>query len=122
MKLLADTGAECLIASAGSLPLTELSKSAPSSRQVIWVVEETSRQMDWSGSFDEARGKVDVSVWHELIEQNEARASSELPSSGGIEAADVSLVWLARQNAAPKIVQFSQKVSLLQSSYIHTRY
>ena len=72
-----ESKADILIAGAGSLPLKELLPKYPHLKQVIWVVERTSRHMDWNEVGEGEGGKADIAVWHDIID--EKQASSELP-------------------------------------------
>ncbi|KAJ9629871.1 hypothetical protein H2203_002255 [Taxawa tesnikishii (nom. ined.)] len=110
MKLLNDTGADCLIAAAGSLPLEEVCSKVSGIEQVTWVVESTSRHMDWTGAPEEAKGKVRVSVWHELVDDGKAQASSELPSNDeSPELGRIVTIWHEKHGGASQIVEFTQK-------------
>ena len=72
-----ESKADTLVAGAGSLPLKDLLPKYPSLKQVIWVVERTSRHMDWNEVGEGERGKVEIAVWHDIID--EKQTSSELP-------------------------------------------
>jgi acyl-CoA synthetase (AMP-forming)/AMP-acid ligase II len=80
VELLVSTGADALIAQAGSVPLADVTRGASSLRQIIWTVEKTSRHMDWSEVPEGIGGKIDVSVWHELV-QDQKSGVSQLPST-----------------------------------------
>ena len=108
LKLLQESGADSLIANAGSLPLSDLCRVVPSLEQIVWVVEKTSRHMDWSGTPEEAEGRVTVRVWHDLVQ--ESQGSAELPA--GVVPGNVSMVWMAKQGVPTEIVEFTQKVRL----------
>ena len=73
-----ETKADILVASAGTLPLKELLPKYPNLKQVIWVVERTSRHMDWNEVGEGEGGIAEVAVWHDIID--EKQTSSELPS------------------------------------------
>ncbi|KAK5137737.1 hypothetical protein LTR08_007308 [Meristemomyces frigidus] len=66
-ELLNATDADALICAAGNLPLDGLAKQCPALRQLTWVVEKTSRHMDWSGAPGAAHDHLQVSVWHDLV-------------------------------------------------------
>lgn len=80
-ELLKATDANALICAAGSLPLDDLCQTCPSIRLVTWVVEKTSRHMDWNGVPDSARGRLSVGVWHDIVEENASAATPVLPSN-----------------------------------------
>lgn len=99
---LKSTRADCLIAEAGALPLAEC---ADTIKQVVWVVEQTSRHMDWTEVPEDVGGKIEVSVWHELVK--DAQNGTDLPTdlkSGNI----VTLSWQAKSSSY-EVVEFTQK-------------
>ena len=75
--ILVETKADILVAGAGSLPLEELLQKYPNLKQVIWVVERTSRHMDWNEVGEGEGGKAEIAVWHDIIDDKQT--SSELP-------------------------------------------
>ena len=79
VDILRDTKPHVLIAVAGSLPLESLSPAVKSIKQVIWFVEKTSRQMDWTEVPKEIGGEVEVDAWHELLQNHQDVSSSSQP-------------------------------------------
>jgi hypothetical protein len=74
VSALKTTGADALVAAAGSLPLEMLSNSNATLKQVVWVVEKTSRHMDWTDVPEGLGGSIDVSVWHETVQDHHGDA------------------------------------------------
>ncbi|KAF1997022.1 hypothetical protein P154DRAFT_471764 [Amniculicola lignicola CBS 123094] len=106
IDLLNATGADSLIAQAGSLPLADVGKGVARLRQVIWTVEETSRHMDWNEIPEGIGGKIDVSVWHQLVQDHKATPGT-LPENRG-EAANVVFLWQEAVGKGAEIVEFTQ--------------
>jgi acyl-CoA synthetase (AMP-forming)/AMP-acid ligase II len=106
-ELLNQTKADALIAEAGSVPLADVGKGVSSLRQVIWTVEKTSRHMDWNEVPEGIGGKIDVSVWHQLV-QDLKIAFPELPKDAG-KAPNVAFLWQERVGKAAEIVEFTQQ-------------
>ncbi|KXS95654.1 hypothetical protein AC579_10368 [Pseudocercospora musae] len=108
---LSGTGADGLVCAAGNLPLDDLSQTCKNLRLLTWVVEKTSTHMDWNGVPDEAAGRLVVSVWHDVVEENKATATTELPSNEtGDTPGDIVTVWQPFDPAIlPQIVPFTQK-------------
>jgi hypothetical protein len=71
VSILKTANADALVAAAGSLPLEMLSKGNSSLKQLVWVVEKTSRHMDWTEIPEGLGGSIDVSVWHETIQDHQ---------------------------------------------------
>lgn len=112
IQYLLPIGPDCLLAPAGTLSPQILLQSCPSLKRFIWVVEETSRQMDWKASAED--GGVKLAVWHDIIEEKRQSASSELPSEPeGFGPPPIVAAW--QGNKGPihfEMVGYSQKVSV----------
>ncbi|KAJ4346719.1 uncharacterized protein N0V89_010651 [Didymosphaeria variabile] len=107
IELLSKTNADSLVAEAGSVPLADVGKGVSSLRQVIWTVEKTSRHMDWNEVPEGIGGKTDVSVWHQLVQDQKA-GSPELPKDAG-KAPNVVFLWQEGAGKAAEIVEFTQQ-------------
>ncbi|KAF2436922.1 acetyl-CoA synthetase-like protein [Tothia fuscella] len=108
IDLLKQTNADVLIAEAGSLPLQDLTKTYKSLKQVIWVVEESSRHMDWTEIPNDIGGKIDVSVWHQLV-QDHQETSATLPNLRPEELGKIVTVWLGKPGSPAQIVEFTHR-------------
>nr|POE87397.1 hypothetical protein CFP56_29986 [Quercus suber] len=107
-ELLNAVGADALVCAAGNLPLDDLASSCKPLRQLTWVVEKTSRHMDWNGVPDAAADRLKVNVWHDVIEDRRAAATSTMPSD--ITPGDLISVWQPTDPAQKaEIVTFTQK-------------
>ena len=116
--ILVETKADILVAGAGSLPLQELLQKYPSLKQVIWVVERTSRHMDWNEVGEGEGGKAEIAVWHDIID--EKQTSSELP--GDIPEGTVTNVVMVTKDEwsamdSYELTEFTQAVRHSHSSY-----
>ena len=110
VTLLQVSRATCLVASAGSLPLDLVCSGASGVKQITWVVEESSKQMDWAGVPDSIQGKATVSVWHDLVRENKDKVSPEVPDFNDAIPGDLWTVWQATRNSSPQLVPFNQQV------------
>ena len=108
IDLLKRTKAEHLVAQAGSLPLGDLTADVKSLKNVTWVVEPTSRHMDWHEVPSEIGGEVEVSVWHELVEEQAEKHDSTLPTSH--QPGNIVTIWQHPDLSEPDIVEFTQSV------------
>jgi len=109
IELLIRTGADALVAAAGSIPLANVTKGVSGLRQVIWTVEKTSRHMDWNEVPEGIGGKIDVSVWHELV-QDQKSGTLELPQDS-TKAPNLLFVWQDAVSRSAELVEFTQQVS-----------
>ncbi|KAL1304144.1 hypothetical protein AAFC00_000571 [Neodothiora populina] len=108
LQWLNEAGADALIAGAGSLPLLELSKNVPKLSQLIWVVEKSSRHMDWDGTPESAAGNLSVAVWHDLLEQANGTDSTDLPTTDE-PLGSVTTFWQEETGGPARLVEFTQK-------------
>jgi hypothetical protein len=112
-KLLEQTQAHCVVATAGSLPLAGLTQSVSSLRQVIWVTDPANMHMDWQGAPEnETGGKLDVSVWDSLVTEASS-TSSELPKNDeSVVPGNLIFLWQKSINSSAEVVEFTQKVRI----------
>ena len=113
--MLAESKADVLVAPAGAVPLKRLLRKYPGLKQVVWVVERTSRHMDWNEVPEGEGGKADIAVWNDIID-DKASASSELPTE--IPGGNLPNLLTVEEDSMSafdsfEIVEFTQKVPQL---------
>ncbi|TGO64403.1 hypothetical protein BCON_0007g00530 [Botryotinia convoluta] len=79
IELIQKSKADTVIAAVGSFPFDVVTKSYPALQQMIWVVDDGSKHMDWNEIPKGTGGAVNVSTWQEILQDQEAHAGSELP-------------------------------------------
>lgn len=113
-NMLRTTHAEILITSAGSISLQGLLAQHPALKQVIWVVEGTSRHMDWNEVPEGVGGNAEIAVWHDIIEERKSSVSTDFPADD--PAKPPTNVITISQDASKRefeIVEFTQQVGLI---------
>ncbi|TVY52365.1 hypothetical protein LCER1_G004606 [Lachnellula cervina] len=94
ISLLQKSGADTVIAAVGSFPFDVISKSYPALKQLIWVVDEGSKHMDWNEVPKGTGGPVNVSTWQDIIQDAAPNAGSDLPLvDRASEAKNVVAFW-----------------------------
>ncbi|KAL8711487.1 MAG: hypothetical protein Q9220_004145 [cf. Caloplaca sp. 1 TL-2023] len=111
-KMLKAANADTLILPAGSVALQGLLEQQPGLKQVIWVVERTSRHMDWNEVPEGVGGNADIAVWHDIIEERKSSVSADPPSNSDGKAPTNLIAIL--EKAADKsngfdVVEFTQE-------------
>ncbi|KAI7696453.1 acetyl-CoA synthetase-like protein, partial [Hortaea werneckii] len=104
------TSADALVCEAGNLPLEDLAKQCSNLRLLTWVVEKTSRHVDWNGGPTSSKNNLNVSVWHELVESaSSSIAPAPLPSNqAGEQLGNIITVWQpADPQSKPEITTFT---------------
>jgi acyl-CoA synthetase (AMP-forming)/AMP-acid ligase II len=117
IDLLRQTGADTLIAQAGSVPLSDVGKGVPGLRRVIWNVAKSSRHMEWSEVPEGIGGSIDVTVWHELL-QDTTNGDASLPTSTS-KAPNVVFLWQEAVSKPAEIVEFTQQVCCWSHKRMH---
>jgi hypothetical protein len=105
VEILKTTKADSLVAAAGSLPLEFITEGYPSLKHLIWVVEKTSRHMDWTEVPEGLGGSIDVTVWHELVHDH--TESLALPDAASSALGDITTIWQPEPGQPGEIVTFT---------------
>lgn len=71
--------AELLIAEAGAVDLSVVTKGNQQLSHVLWVAKQGSRHMEWDQVPEGIGGRLEVAVWHELVKDKKGSITSELP-------------------------------------------
>ncbi|KAH8702238.1 hypothetical protein BGW36DRAFT_336653 [Talaromyces proteolyticus] len=86
--------AHALVAEAGAVDLTIVTKGNAQLKQVIWVAKQGSRHMDWNDVPEGIGGNVDVSVWHEVVKDKKTLTDTEVPAyDPKTETPSLSAIW-----------------------------
>ncbi|KAI9847906.1 MAG: hypothetical protein M1837_001423 [Sclerophora amabilis] len=108
-EFLQKTQPDFLVAAAGVFPLSDLVEQYAGLKEIIWVVEQGSRHMDWNENVGNSRGSLEVSVWHNVVEENERAAVNELPSGQpSDESTNLVTIWQKEKHDSGEIIEFSQ--------------
>ncbi|MCJ1475814.1 hypothetical protein MMC13_004478 [Lambiella insularis] len=103
--ILHSTNADILIAPAGTVPAEHLAMSCPNVRQAIWVVEETSRHLDFGANPSKTQTAVE---WHEIVDEAESsNTASDLPSNQ--EIPNIISIYQKKQPSSYDVVEYTQK-------------
>jgi len=80
ISLLQKSKADTVVAAVGSFPFDVITKSYPALQQLVWVVDEGSKHMDWNEVPKGTGGPVNVSTWQEIIQDAAPTAGVKLPA------------------------------------------
>ncbi|KAI1305642.1 hypothetical protein F5Y03DRAFT_355415 [Xylaria venustula] len=109
ISMLQQSGADTVVTVPGTFPFDSVVKSYPALRQLIWVVDEGSKHLDWNEVPKGMGGKVNVSTWQDILNDQPQTAGTELPSVDSQAAApDVVLFWVSKGNSVEELVRFTQ--------------
>ncbi|KAL8677181.1 MAG: hypothetical protein Q9186_006357 [Xanthomendoza sp. 1 TL-2023] len=109
-QMLKTTHTDTLITAAGSIPLHGLLQQHPGLKQVIWVVERTSRHMEWNEVPEGVGGKAEIAVWHDIIEERKSSVSVDLPANNADNpAANVITISQDASKEEFEVVEFTQQ-------------
>jgi hypothetical protein len=110
--------ADVLIAEAGSLDLSLVTKDNAQLSIVLWVAKYGNRHMDWNESPDNVKGSLKVAVWHELVEEFKDLASYEVPEyDPKTEAPAVNTVWPSSSQSG-QFIDFKPEVRIHRPHFV----
>ena len=107
LEILRETQVDRLVAPAGTIPMGRLQRACPCIKEAIWVVEETSRQLDWKSP----SSSLTASTWHDVIEAGQKTVSDSPPESDDVPVPAVAAVETGNDGKAFEIVEYSQQVN-----------
>jgi hypothetical protein len=80
IKLLKKSRADTVVAAAGSFAFDAVVKSYPALKQLVWVVDEGSKHMDWNEVPTGTGSAVNVSTWQDIIQDQDPSVGMDLPA------------------------------------------
>lgn len=108
ITMLRRSAADTVVALPGSFPFETVFKSYPSLRQLIWVVDEGNRHLDWNEVPQGVGGSVNVATWQDIVQESPADAGKELPPmEGQSEPQDITIFWQSKPGVMEEMVRFT---------------
>ncbi|KAK4137659.1 acetyl-CoA synthetase-like protein [Trichocladium antarcticum] len=108
ISMLRRSAADTVVTAPGSFPFDVVVKNYPSLRQLIWVVDDGSKHMDWNEVPEGSGGTVTVSTWQDTINDNSVDAGKDLPPiEGQEEPCDVTIFWQPKAGQQEDMVRFT---------------
>ncbi|KAK4204246.1 hypothetical protein QBC40DRAFT_345541 [Triangularia verruculosa] len=108
ISMLRRSAADSVVTAPGSFPFDTVIKSYPSLRQLVWVVDEGSKHMDWNEVPQGTGSKVNVSTWQDIINDSPIDAGKSLPPlENQPEPKDVTIFWQQANNQQEEMVKFT---------------
>ncbi|KAK4127635.1 acetyl-CoA synthetase-like protein [Parathielavia appendiculata] len=108
ISMLRRSDADIVVTAPGSFPFNLVVQNYPSLRQLIWVVDEGSKHMDWNEIPQGAGGSVNVTTWQDVLYEGSANSGNELPPlQGQREPSDVIVFWQSKPGQEEEMVQFT---------------
>ncbi|CAG8956352.1 hypothetical protein HYFRA_00003733 [Hymenoscyphus fraxineus] len=80
ISFLKQSKSDAVVAAVGSFPFDVVSKSYPALKQLVWVVDDGSKHMDWNEVPTGTGGPVNVSTWQEIIQDASPSSGADLPA------------------------------------------
>ncbi|KAI1103272.1 hypothetical protein F4804DRAFT_235625 [Jackrogersella minutella] len=109
ISMLQRSGADTVVTTPGAFPFDNAVKSYPGLRQLIWVVDEGNKHLDWNEVPKGIGGSVNVSTWQDILNDNPVTAGTELPAvDPKAEIQDVIFFWQSKPGTLEEMVRFSQ--------------
>lgn len=108
ISMLRQASADTVIALPGSFPFDTAVKNYPSLKNVVWVVDEGNRHMDWNEVPKGMGGKLNVATWQDIVQDSPADAGKELPPlADQHKAPGITVFWLNKPDETEEMVDFT---------------
>ncbi|KAG5958469.1 hypothetical protein E4U58_005362 [Claviceps cyperi] len=109
VNMLRRSAVDTVVTASGSFPLDSVVKTYSLIRQLIWVVDDGSRHMDWNDVPEGTGGSVNVTTWQDLVNDTPARTLTELlPVDKDQVPQDIVMFWQDKAGDIGEMVRFSQ--------------
>ncbi|KAG6119991.1 hypothetical protein E4U13_007056 [Claviceps humidiphila] len=109
INMLTRSAVDTVITASGSFPLDSVVKTYSLIRQLIWVVDDGSRHMDWNDVPEGTGGSVNVTTWQDLVSDSPASTLTELPPVDKDQVPqDIVTFWQDKAGNIGEMVRFSQ--------------
>ena len=108
VSMLRRSAADTVVTAPGSFPFDVAVRHYPSLRQLVWVVDDGSRHMDWNEVPQGAGGSVNVATWQDIVNDSPQDAGRALPPlEGQPEPRDVTVFWQGPPGQQEEMVRFT---------------
>ena len=108
ISMLRRSATDTVVTAPGSFPFDVIVKSYPALRQLIWVVDDGSKHMDWNEVPQGTGGTVNVSTWQDIINDSPLDAGKTLPPlEGQQEPRDITMFWQSKPGQQEEMVRFT---------------
>ncbi|OBT67465.1 hypothetical protein VE03_03062 [Pseudogymnoascus sp. 23342-1-I1] len=98
--------ADTLVTAVGNLPFDAVTKDYAGLKNLIWVVDEGSKHLDWDEIPTGSGGAINVSTWQEVVEE-QSSVSSELPPLDKTSSKNVLSFWFPENNEPGELVEYT---------------
>lgn len=107
VEMLKASGADTLITAVGNLPFDAVTKEYVGLRNLIWVVDDGNKHLDWDEIPTGSGGAINVSTWQEVVEEHSS-VSSELPPFDKTTPNNVLSFWFPENNEPGELIEYTQ--------------
>lgn len=109
ISMLRRSAVDTVVTAPGAFPFDTVVKGYPALRQLIWVVDDGTRHLDWNEIPEGTGGSVNVATWQDIVNDAPAAAGAELPPLDPTNAPqDVVAFWETKPGQMEEMVRFSQ--------------
>ncbi|KAG6124910.1 hypothetical protein E4U12_007808 [Claviceps purpurea] len=109
INILRRSAVDTVVTASGSFPFDSVVKAYSLIRQLIWVVDDGSRHMDWNDIPEGTGGSVNVTTWQDLVNETPDSTLTELPPVDKDQVPqDIVTFWQDKASNIGEMVRFSQ--------------
>ena len=98
---------DTIITAPGSFPFDAVVRAYPSLGNLIWVLDEGNKHLDWDEVPKGVGGRVNVATWSDIISDGPPSAGTELPPGSGKPPKNIVTFWTGNPDESEEMVEFS---------------
>lgn len=107
--MLRRSAVDTVVTQPGSFPFDTVVKAYPALRQLIWVVDDGTKHMDWNEVPEGMGGSVNVATWQDIVNDAPESAGAELPPLDPANTPqDVVAFWQSKAGDMGEMTRFTQ--------------
>jgi len=107
IDMLKSSKADTMVAAVGILPFDAITKEYSGLKNLIWVVDEGSKHLDWDEIPKGFGGAINVSTWQEVVEEQQSNVTSELPPLDKIPPKNVLTFWAHESGELGELIEYT---------------
>ncbi|KAJ2891910.1 AMP-dependent synthetase/ligase [Zalerion maritima] len=107
IDMLRRSAADTVVTAPGSFPFDSVVQAYPALRQLIWVVDEGNKHLDWNEVPKGMGSSVNVSTWSDILCDSPADAKTAVPERSDKQPKPIVTFWAYKSGETEEMVEFT---------------
>ena len=107
IDMLRRSTADTIITAPGSFPFDAVVRAYPNLSNLVWVLDEGNKHLDWNEVPKGIGGRVNVATWNDIVSDGPPSAGTVLPQRSDKAPKDIVTFWTGKSGETEDMVEFS---------------